>query len=204
MEAIQAGSLLSQPDRAAGANTFSDLGSDDFLRLLIAQLRNQDPLEPMGNDELLNQIASIRDIELSTTLTDSLRSLSGQQRFASASSLIGQFVSGKPDESGLSREGVVVGVRFTEQGDPVLQLAGGSELPIDQVDTIQSSLQAAEALMSQAVVGVDRRETGEPQVVQGVVTGVRLDPSLEVMLELDTGQDLRFRDFVSLASVEAI
>ena len=204
MEAIQAGSLLTQPDRATGATTFNDLGSDDFLRLLIAQIRNQDPLEPVGNDELLNQIASIRDIELSTTLTESLRSLSGQQRFASASSLIGQFVSGRPDESGLSQEGVVVGVRFTEQGEPILQLAGGGELPIDQVGTIQSSLQAAEALMGQAVVGVDRRDPGEPQVVQGVVTGVRLDPSMEVMLELDTGQDLRFRDFVSLASVEAI
>ena len=186
------------------SSSLTGLGSDDFLKLLIMQLRNQDPLEPMDNSEMLQQIASIRDIELSTTLTASLRTLTGQQRFASASSLIGQHVTGVASEDGSALSGVVVGVRFTSDGSPILQLSNGRELPVDQVSTIESPLRAAEALLGQGVVGIDGRDPSRPEVVDGVVTGVRLDAQGEVVLELDTGQDLRFRDVASVTAVETI
>jgi flagellar basal-body rod modification protein FlgD len=79
---------------AATAHGFEGLGGDSFFKLLIAQLSNQDPLEPTSNQELLQQISSIRDIELSTSLTNSLRTLTEQQRVGSGAALIGQFVSG--------------------------------------------------------------------------------------------------------------
>lgn len=40
-----------------------ELTSQDFLKLLVTQLTYQDPLDPMGNEELLRQISSIREIE---------------------------------------------------------------------------------------------------------------------------------------------
>ena len=204
MEAIDATSLLSPSTGAQTTNSFSELGSSEFLSLLIAQLRNQDPLEPVGNAELLQQISSVRDIELSTTLTETLRSLTGGQRFASASSLIGQYVVGAPGAEGVVAQGLVVGIRFADGGQPILRLAGGGELPMDQLDTIESPVQAAEALTGQAVVGVDRRGSGASEVVEGVVTGVRVDALGEVVLELDSGRDLRFRDVVTVTSVDAI
>ncbi len=198
---VSAGSEVSG---AGAAGSFADLGSADFLKLLIMQLRNQDPLEPMGNAELLEQISSLREIELSTTLTDALRVLTGQQRFGSASSLIGQFVTGVSSENGDAQSGIVVGVRFEEGGSPVLQLANGSEMPLEQVNTIEPPLRAAEALVGQAIVGFDRRDAANPEIVQGVVTGARTEGQGEVMLELDTGQALRFRDMVSVTTVENI
>ena len=75
---------------------------------------------------------------------------------------------------------------------------------MDQLDTIESPVQAAEALTGQAVVGVDRRGSGASEVVEGVVTGVRVDALGEVVLELDSGRDLRFRDVVTVTSVDAI
>jgi len=168
------------------------------------QLRNQDPLEPVDNAELLEQISSVREIELSTTLTESLRLLTGQQRFASASSLIGQYVTGLAGADGMAESGIVVGVRFADAGQPILQLSNGSEIPLEQVSTIESPLRAAEALVGQPIVGLDRRDPADPQVVEGIVTGVRFDTQGEVLLELDTGQDLRFRDFVRVAPTDAI
>ena len=168
------------------------------------QLRNQDPLEPVDNAELLGQISSIREIELSTTLTESLRLLTGQQRFASASSLIGQYVTGLAGADGMAESGIVVGVRFADAGQPILQLSNGNEIPLEQVSTIESPLRAAEALVGQPIVGLDRRDPADPQVVEGIVTGVRFDTQGEVLLELDTGQDLRFRDFVRVAPTDAI
>jgi hypothetical protein len=157
----------------------------------------------MGNEELLRQISSIREIELSTTLTDSLRALTGQQNFGSASALVGQYVTSLPDENGVVERGIVVGVRFAPGGGPVLLLGNGTEMPLERVSTVEPPLRAAEALIGQAVVGVDRRDRSNPEVVEGIVTGARTDASGEVMLELDTGRDLRFRDLVSVASPEA-
>ncbi|MGB2987057.1 MAG: flagellar hook capping FlgD N-terminal domain-containing protein [Phycisphaerae bacterium] len=204
MDPINETSLLSPLSGADAANSFADMGSEDFLKLLIMQLRNQDPLEPVGNEELLRQISSIREIELSTTLTDSLRALTGQQHFASASSLIGQYVTGLPGEDGAAVSGIVVGVRFADEGRAILRLADGSEMPLEQVSTIEPPLRAAEALIGQAVIGLDRRDPANPEVVEGIATGVRVDTSGEVLLELDTGQDLRFRDIVSVAAAEAV
>ena len=202
MEPISATPVLSTPGTAGTPNAFGDLGSEDFLKLLIMELRHQDPLEPVGNAELLQQISSVRDIELSTTLTDSLRLLTGQQRFASASSLIGQFVTALPDDNGVAESGLVVGIRFAEDGQPILRLANGSELPVEKIGMIESPLRAAEALVGQAVVGVDGRDPSKPEMVEGVVTGARIDEQSDVMLELDTGHDLRLRDLAGVVSAE--
>ena len=204
MEAISSLSSLSTSAGATAPNSFPDLGSEDFLKLLIMQLRNQDPLEPVDNAELLEQISSVREIELSTTLTESLRLLTGQQRFASASSLIGQYVTGLAGADGTAESGIVVGVRFADAGQPILQLSNGSEIPLEQVGTIESPLRAAEALVGQPILGLDRRDPADPRVVEGIVTSVRIDTQGEVLLELDTGQDLRFRDFVRIAANDAI
>ena len=119
--------------RGAGA-----LGGDDFFQLLIAQLTNQDPLQPTTNQELLQQISSIREIELSSSLTRSLKSLTDQQRFGSASSLIGQFVTGRTAEGQPPASGTVVGVRFGPDGRAILSLDSGAELPLEQLETVVS------------------------------------------------------------------
>ncbi len=182
---------------ARSSNGFDELGSSDFLKLMLTQLTNQDPLEPTGNEELLRQISSIREIELSTTLTDSLKTLTGQQNTSAASTMIGQFVTGIPDADGVSTRGVVVGVRFGADGKPTLLLSGGAQLGVDQVSTIEPPLRAAESLIGQTVVGVDTRDPKNPQVVEGAVVGARVDEKGEVFLELESGGDLRLRDLVT-------
>ena len=186
---------------SSGSRSVSALGSDDFFKLLIAQLANQDPLEPTSNEELLGQISSIREIELSATLTESLRQLTGQQGFGSASALIGRYVTSLPGSDGVVESGLVVGIRLAENGNPMLQLSSGTELSLDQVSTIESPVRAGEALVGKSVVGVDQRDPTDPELVEGVVTALRVDENDEVLLELDSGEDLRLRDFVSFATV---
>ncbi len=190
---------MNQPPSSAANSAVTGLDSQDFFKLLITQLTNQDPFEPTGNDELLRQISSIREIELSTTLTDSLRSLTGQQRFTSVSTLIGQFVTGIPGPDGVVDSGLVIGIRFRETGQPMLQLANGIEMSLEQVSTIQSPVTAAQALIGRSVVGIDQRDPKDPDIVDGLVTGVAVDEMGETMLELDTGEDLRLRDLVDVS-----
>lgn len=175
-----------------------DLGSQDFLKLLLTELTNQDPLEPTDNEALLRQISSIRDIEMSTTLTESIQRLAGQQQIGSASTLIGQFVTGIPGEDGTVVSGMVMGVRFADGGRPILQLSTGAEMPLEQVASVQPPQQAAEFMVGAAVIGLDRRKADEPELVEGVVTGVSQTSSGEVTLELDNGENLRLRDVLSV------
>ncbi len=201
MGSVSAASLLAPSTAVPTAtNSFADLGSGDFLKLLITQLTTQDPMQPMGNEELLRQISSIREIELSTTLTDSLRKLTGQQNVTAASSMVGQYVTGAPGPNGQAGSGLVVGVRFVSGGSPVLLLSNGVEMPIEQVSLIQPPRQAAEALIGKNVVGLDQRDPKKPQVVQGLVTAARVDDKGEAFLELDTGSELRLRDLVSVTT----
>ncbi len=188
-------SSLSQPTRTEQTrDAFSELGGDDFLKLLIMQITNQDPLEPVSNEDMLRQIASIRDIEASTTLTQSLRQLTQQQSFGSPSSLIGRYVTSAPDDEGQSRSGLVTGVRFEPGGRAVLRLESGVEVPIEQVQSVETALHAAEGLIGKMVLGLDRRDLDNAREVQGVVTAVQAGERNEVYLELDTGDRLRFRD----------
>jgi len=179
VDSISATAPLSPSTGAGATNTVADLGSEDFFKLLITQLMNQDPL------------------------TDSLQLLTGQQRFSSASSLIGRYVTGIPDADGTVANGMVVGIRFATDGRPMLQLASGVEISIDQVATIESAQRAAEALIGQTIIGVDQRDSSEPELIEGRVTAVRVGDGGEILLELDTGEDLRFRDFVGVTSDDA-
>ena len=189
---------------AGGADALS---GQDFFQLLIAQLINQDPLEPTSNQELLQQISSIREIELSGTLADSLKSLTEQQRYGSASALIGHYVTGRADPadpSGLQPEGMVVAVRFSADGQAHLRLDNGLELPLERIDTVVSPETAAQALVGKLVSGIDTADPANPVMIEGVVTGLRTDSNGSIVLELDTGQQLELKNVVSSTALTSV
>ncbi len=180
-----------QPVKAQSGD-FSSLGSAEFFKLIIADLLNQDPLNPMDNQKLLEQISLIRDIEMRNETSTSLRSLIDQQRFGSAATLLGQYVEG--NESAGFATGVVAGVRFDEQGTAVLMLDGGAEMPLSSLLTVTSLERLADGIVGQFVTAEIVKD-GEQVEVEGIVTGLRSD-SGTLMLELDNGLQ------VPLASVK--
>jgi flagellar basal-body rod modification protein FlgD len=79
--------------------SYNDIGIDSFLKLLISELQNQDPLSPMENSEMVQQISQIREIGATDQLTRTLTNLSQSQELVTASSLIGQSVQGLADDA---------------------------------------------------------------------------------------------------------
>jgi len=130
----------------ASTNAMAGVGLDglrgeDFMQILIKQLQYQDPFEPMGNEEMVNQIANIRELEMNTQLTGSLRQVTEQQRTGSAAALIGKYAKGEvSDEEGnaFEMEGVVTGIRFTEKGETMLELDTGDLLPLTSLTEVKS------------------------------------------------------------------
>ena len=111
-----------------GANTLNDLDLDDFLNLMIAELQNQDPLNPLENDELIAQISQIREVGATEQLTQTLNSVLLGQNITSATNLIGADVVAL-NEAGQRVSGNVRVVTITD-GQPQLDLA---------VDTLASA-----------------------------------------------------------------
>ena len=88
------------------AKALGEVDLDAFIQLMLVQLQNQDPLEPMDNSEMLQQITQIREIGASDKLSQTLQAVLTGQNLTTASSLIGQQINALAD-SGETIEGEV-------------------------------------------------------------------------------------------------
>ena len=96
-------------------NDLSDVDLDQFLGLLITELQNQDPLNPMDNAQMLTQISQIREIGSTNKLTDTLSTFAVGQELSMASAMIGKSVTAL-DNNADPVEGIVE--RVSVQTDP--------------------------------------------------------------------------------------
>ncbi|GAB5404149.1 MAG: flagellar hook capping FlgD N-terminal domain-containing protein [Aureliella sp.] len=96
-------------------NDLSDVDMDEFLGLLITELQNQDPLNPMDNADMLNQIGQIREIGSNNQLSETLTTLAIGQELSMASTMIGKKVTAL-DNNANDISGVVD--RVSVQTDP--------------------------------------------------------------------------------------
>ncbi|HHJ4328284.1 TPA: flagellar hook assembly protein FlgD [Klebsiella pneumoniae] len=90
-----AGSVLDQYQHKTDSSKNGELGKNQFLELLVAQLNNQNPLEPQGNGEFIAQLAQFSQVEGIEKLNSSMGSLlAGYQssQALQASSLVGRTV----------------------------------------------------------------------------------------------------------------
>lgn len=97
----------------AQSDALRNVNLDDFLKLMITELQNQDPLNPMENDQILQQISQIREIEATTSLTGTLNDIHMGQELTASSALIGRTINGLTDD-GDQIEGVVGKVEVTD------------------------------------------------------------------------------------------
>ncbi|MBC8109381.1 MAG: flagellar hook capping protein [Anaerolineae bacterium] len=110
------------------------LKTEDFIKMMITQLQNQDPMEPAKNQELLAQMSQIGQLQSQTTLTDSLKSMVLQNNLGAAGNLIGKSVQGTGDR-GEEVTGLVNSVRVQE-GSVFLELDSGKSLELTKVMNI--------------------------------------------------------------------
>jgi len=97
----------------------AEMGKSDFLTLFTAQLKNQDPLDPVKNEAFVAQLAQFSQLEASTNMQNSMsqlaESLSGE-RLLSSAALIGKRVA-VSDAPAQLRDGEDVGASINLPGD---------------------------------------------------------------------------------------
>lgn len=96
---------------AEAAREAQSVDYDTFLRLLVTQLENQDPLEPISETEFVAQLATFSNVEQNTRTNENLAALITQVGLAQAADLVGRTVT-----AGTGETGVVEDVRVTDAG----------------------------------------------------------------------------------------
>jgi flagellar basal-body rod modification protein FlgD len=165
-----------QPEtRTAAAASTLLLDKDAFLKLLIIELQNQDPLNPMNGRDSIAQLAQFSALEQTANMANSLQAYGESSKAAQAFSMVGKWVDYvRPD--GATATGRVDSVSL-EGGEATFRI-GGDTVGLGQIATLYTGADAfgkakagAQALdlIGQRVQYMDR-STG--RVAVGVVDGV--------------------------------
>ena len=113
---------LQTPGTQAERNQGGALLQDDFLKLFVAQLQHQDPMNPLSDSEFLAQMASFSTVEQVSNVAESNTRIVDSLASSTAITLIGKTVTWT-DENDVQKTGVVEKVS-TAGGKPLLTVAG--------------------------------------------------------------------------------
>lgn len=124
--------------QAAASKKTDTLGKDQFLSILVTQLRNQDPMQPMQDKDFIAQMAQFTSVEQLMNMATELSLL--RQNIGSASSLIGKTIEwNQYDSSGnvVIEKGVVDSI-LSKEGI-LYASVGGAEVALDYVVSISET-----------------------------------------------------------------
>jgi|GEM_PF-2168731 len=150
---------------AAPEQGMSTMKSEDFFRILVTEMQNQDPFEPSDSSDLISQVSQIRTIEQSDLLTSTLGQLTQSQRMGDSTELIGKFVQAiAVDAEGSETfvEGVVTSVFYNSDGTAVLELDTGDVISAQNVVRVTTP-EAFEAEMAALTTTAEEEDAGEDE-----------------------------------------
>ncbi len=116
-----------------------DQGSqkDMFLKLLVAQMKYQDPANPASSSEFMAQTATFTQVEKLEEIAAQNASMLALQRSSSAGALVGRTVS-YTDENGATQTGRVTSVRLGTESAEASATVGGVTVPMGRITEVTS------------------------------------------------------------------
>ena len=121
-----ASSTLDRPDQ---------MGKDTFLKLLVAQMRYQDPGNPVDSSQMMAQTATFSQVEKLEQLVAQNASMLVLQESATAGSLVGRTAT-YTDTTGASKTGTITSVRLASGDSEAVAYIGGTAVPVGRLTEI--------------------------------------------------------------------
>ena len=122
---------------ATSSTTTSGVDYNTFLQLLVAEMKNQDPTNPMDTAQYMSQFAQLSTVEQAMQTNSKLDALLSSQSLSQANGLIGKTVS-FTDSTGASFSGKVVSISINSDGS-IATLEDGTKVAVGPGLTISQS-----------------------------------------------------------------
>ena len=198
------------------------LGKDDFIQLLVTQLQNQDPLNPMEDTEFVAQLAQFSSLEYLGNISTGIENLQTQgarQEMIGAAGYIGMQIRASGDAISKKADGSISKVYFTLSSDIVggdiniidsgnnivrtellgASTAGQYEYQWDGKDASGEDLPQGQYYIYMRGVGMENELVQISTEVSGTVAAVQSENN-EQYLRLDDGRFVRFMDVIEIVS----
>lgn len=138
MNVTSATDTTSKSSSSTGSTTSSNsVDYNTFLQLLVAEMKNQDPTNPMDTSQYMSQFAQLSTVEQAMQTNSKLDALLSSQSLSQANGLIGKTVS-FTDSTGASFSGKVVSVSINSDGS-IATLQDGTKIAVGPGLTISQS-----------------------------------------------------------------
>lgn len=152
----------------------SKADQDRFMKILLAQLKNQNPMDPMKNKDFVSQMAQLTSLQQMNKMTGAFQSFNKAAESRQFLTLMGKQVSIKK-QSGNSVSGTVTSVKFTENSAQVV-MQNGKTVGTDQIAEIGIAGQLAgsggnESSSGDNTSGTNSSESGTSQSLQNLLGG---------------------------------
>ncbi len=130
--------IIKQSTKNAESRKVGELGKDDFLNLLVTQLRYQDPLKPVDDKEFIGQMAQFSALE-------QMQNMNGNLSQSQAFSLIGKSVTANIADATTGQtqlvEGDVTSVKVTQ--GKVYVVVNGKDVPVEKITDVTDGLHSS-------------------------------------------------------------
>ena len=125
---------VNQGLKAKGKHLGEPLGKDSFLKLLVTELRHQDPTQPMADKEFIAQMAQFSSLEQMNNIAGDMKSLNLKAKSSEAYSMIGKHVQAFNPETGRAVEGLVSHV--VREADDIALVVNGEKVKMEDVHAV--------------------------------------------------------------------
>lgn len=140
MSAINNSTTSSTNSASSTSNTsatgFANLTTADFMQMLIAELQDQDPTQPMSSQDLLGQLATMSQLQSTTDLDTALQANTTNQQLSIGALFIGKTINGT-DASGNAVSGVV-DQAFLQSGTAYVGV-GNATVPLANITDVAAT-----------------------------------------------------------------
>jgi flagellar basal-body rod modification protein FlgD len=132
-------SIFSARTKEHATSKGDDLGKDDFMKLMLAQLQHQDPLKPMDDQAFIAQTAQFNALDQMTKLNKTLEAVLDAQQLTEASGMIGKFIAAT-EADGKVVTGAVTAASVN--GGVAMIHMGNIKIELDKVTAVASNEEA--------------------------------------------------------------
>ena len=129
-----AGTVVQSPAKATIERP-DQMGKDTFLKLLVAQMRYQDPSKPVDSSQMMAQTATFSQVEKLEQLATQSAAMLVLQEASTAGALVGRTVT-YTDTDGAAVSGKVSAVRLASADQEAVATVGGKQVPVGRITEI--------------------------------------------------------------------